>query len=70
MGNGYDENMSASWNIYVIGRRLCRNNLALGKRHITLGPNCNDKMFPIETMDEALGGSYYSMENVRKVGVG
>jgi hypothetical protein len=70
MRDGYDENVSASWNIYMIGRRLCRNDLALGKRHITLRPNRNNKMFPVETMDKALGGSYHSMEDVRKVGIG
>jgi hypothetical protein len=70
MRDGYDENVSTSWDVYMIGRRLCRNNLALGKRHIALGPNRNDKMFPVKIMDKALGGSYHSMANIRKVGIG
>jgi len=70
MRDGYDENVTTSWDVYMIGRQLCRNNLALGKRHITLRPNRNDKMFTVEIMVKALGGSYHSMENVRKVGIG
>jgi hypothetical protein len=70
MRDGYNENVSTSWDVYVIGRRLCRNNLALGKRHITLRPNRNDKMFPVEIMVKALGGSCHSMENIRKVRIG
>lgn len=70
MRDGYDENVSTSWDVYMVGRRLCRNNLALGKRHITLGPNRNDKMFTVEIMVKALDGSHHGMGNIRKVGIG